>query len=122
MKTVAVIGATPNRMKWGNKAVRAFRQQGYSVYPVHPAHEEVEGLPCFKNILEVPVPVEIVSVYVGPDRLVQILSDIATKGCDELWLNPGTESPEVLKTADRLGLKTVATCSILAVGVSPGSL
>jgi hypothetical protein len=48
MKTVAVIGASPNRAKWGNKAVRAFQSQGYTVHPVHPAHDQVEGLPCFK--------------------------------------------------------------------------
>jgi uncharacterized protein len=122
MRTVAVIGASPSRAKWGNKAVRAFRAQGYIVYPVHPAHDEVEGLPCYKSILDVPGPLDIVSVYVGPERLVELLPAIAEKKCEELWLNPGTESPAVLQTAKKLGLKTVQTCSILAVGVSPASL
>lgn len=122
MKTVAVIGASNDRSKYGNKAVRAFQKAGYTVYPVHPAQAEVEGLPCHKTILDVPVRPNLVSVYVGPTRLVELLPDIATKGCDELWLNPGTESEEVFSEAARLSLKVVQTCSILAVGSSPSAL
>lgn len=122
MKTVAVIGASNNRLKFGNKAVRAFQQTGHQVFPVHPAHTEVEGLPCYKTILDAPLRPDLVSVYVGPEALLKILPDIATKGCDELWLNPGTVSDAVLAKAKELGLKTVQTCSILAVGISPASL
>ncbi len=46
MKTVAVIGASSDRNKYGNKAVRAFRQQGYEVFPINPNEERVEGLPA----------------------------------------------------------------------------
>ena len=122
MKTVAVIGASNDRSKFGNKAVRAFQQTGHKVYPVHPAQSEVEGLPCFKTIREVPEKPNLVSVYVGPDRLLQILPDIAARGCDELWLNPGTESSEVLSKAKELGLKAVQLCSIIKVGMSPSQL
>jgi len=122
MKTVAVIGASNNRSKYGNKAVRAFQQTGYKVFPVHPALTEVEGLPCYKTILDLPERPNLVSVYVGPERLLKILPEIAEKGCDELWLNPGTMSEPVLKKAKELGLKAVQTCSILAVGISPNAL
>ncbi|MDB6025287.1 MAG: hypothetical protein JWM68_1510 [Verrucomicrobiales bacterium] len=122
MKTVAVIGASNDRSKFGNKAVRAFAQTGYQVFPVHPALTEVEGLTCYKSILDLPSKPNLVSVYLGPARLVQILPDIAAKGCDELWLNPGTESEEVFAKAKELGLKTVPLCSIIAVGLSPSQL
>ena len=122
MKTVAVIGASNDRAKFGNKAVRAFLQQGYTVYPVNPKEGEIEGLPAFKNILDVPTRPQRVSVYVPPPVLLKILPDIAAKGCDELWLNPGTESDEVLAEAERLGLNVIQACSIVGVGVSPASL
>jgi predicted CoA-binding protein len=122
MKTVAVIGASSNRSKFGNKAVRAFQQQGYTVYPVNPNEAEVEGLATFKSIKEVPVRPEKVTVYVPPAVLVKLLPDIAAKGCDELWLNPGTESDEVLAEAERLGLNAIQACSIVAIGVSPSRL
>jgi len=121
MKTVAVIGASNNRIKFGNKAIRAFRQAGYDVFPVHPAESEVEGLPCYKRVSDIPVRLNLVSVYVGPSLLLTILPDIAKKSCGELWLNPGTESTEVLENAKKLGLTVVQTCSIRALGFSPAA-
>jgi len=122
MKTVAIIGASNDRRKFGNKAVRAFRQQGCAVYPVNPKEAEIEGLPAFKSILGVPVRPQLVSVYLPPPALLKVLPEIAAKGCDELWLNPGTESDEVLAEAKRLGLKVIQACSIVGVGMSPGKL
>ena|SRR5213594_2510292 len=122
MKTVAIIGASNDRAKFGNKAVRAFRQQGYTVYPVNPKETEIEGLPAYKTILDVPIRPDMTSVYVPAPTLLKILPDIAAKGCDELWLNPGTESDEVLAEAVRLRLNVVQACSIVGVGLSPAGL
>ena len=119
MKTVAIIGASANRAKFGNKAVRAFLQQGYRVYPVNPHADEIEGLAVFRRIGDVPERPQMVSVYVPPVVLVKLLPEIAARGCDELWLNPGAESEEVLAEAERLGLQVIQACSVMAVGMSP---
>jgi len=120
MKTVAIIGASTQREKWGNKAVRAFARQGYTVYPVNPSEPEIEGLKAFASITDVPERPHTVSVYLAPPRLLKVLPDIAARGCDELFLNPGTDSAEVLAECARLGLNAIQACSIIAVGVSPG--
>jgi predicted CoA-binding protein len=122
MKTVAILGASNDRRKFGNKAVRAFLRQGYTVYPVNLKETEIEGLPVFKSIRDVPVRPAMVSVYLRPPVLLDILPDIAARGCDELWLNPGTESDDVLAAAARLGLNVVQACSIIGVGESPERL
>ena len=122
MKTVAVIGASNDRAKFGNKAVRAFRQQGYTVYPVNPKETEIEGLRAYRSIRDLPVRPQMVSVYVPAPVLLKMLPDIAAKGCDEFWLNPGTESDQVLAEAERLGLNVIRACSIVGVGISPASL
>jgi predicted CoA-binding protein len=119
MKTVAVIGASNDHRKFGNKAVRAFAQQGYRVYPVNPKESAIEGLPAYKTIGEVPGRPEMISVYVPPPVVLRLLPEIAGKGCDELWLNPGADSDEVVAEAERLGLNVIRACSIVAVGVSP---
>ena len=121
-KTIAIIGASNDRAKFGNKSVRAFLQQGYEVFPVNPKEESIEGLPAFKSIRDVPVRPQMVSVYLPPAVLLKVLPDIAARGCDELWLNPGTESDEVLIEAERLKLNIIQACSIVAVGVSPDNL
>lgn len=122
MKTVAVIGASSNRAKFGNKAFRGFLQQAYTTFAVNPNEGEVEGQPTYKTILDVPGKLDLVTVYVPPPVLLKLLPAIAEKGCGELWLNPGTESAEVLSEAKRLNLKVVQTCSILAIGLSPSQL
>jgi predicted CoA-binding protein len=122
MKTVAIIGASNDPSKFGNKAVRAFQQQGYTVYPVNPKEAEVEGIEAYKSIRHVPVRPFMISVYVPPPVLMKLLPDIASRGCDELWLNPGTESDEVLVEAERLKLNVVQACSIVGIGVSPSRL
>lgn len=121
-QTIAIIGASNDRAKFGNKAVRAFLQQGYEVFPVNPKEATIEGLRAFKSVADVPVRPHKVSVYLPPPVLLKVLPDIAAKGCDELWLNPGTESDEVLAEAERLGLNVVQACSIVGIGVSPEAL
>jgi uncharacterized protein len=122
MPTVAVIGASSDRSKWGNKSVRAFQQRGYTVYPINPNEPNIEGLATFKSISALPERPDLVTVYVRPQILLGLLPDIATKGCDELWLNPGTESDAVLAEAERLKLNVIQACSIIGIGVSPSSL
>jgi predicted CoA-binding protein len=122
MKTVAIIGASADHQKFGNIAVRAFVRQGYTVYPVNPKETEIEGLPVFKKIAEVPVRPNLISVYLPPPILLKVLPDIAARGCDELWLNPGTESAEVLALAEQLKLNVIQACSIVGVGLSPSEV
>ena len=104
-RTVAVIGAGPDRHKFGNKSVRAHAWAGYTVYPVHPTAEVVEGLPAYTSVADVPVEkLERVTVYLPPAAGLKVLPAIATKNPDEVWFNPGADSPEVLAEARKLGL------------------
>ena len=119
MKTIAIIGASADRSKFGNIAVRAFLKQGYTVFPVNPKESQIEGLPVFKSIADLPVRPNLISVYLPPPVLLKVLPAIAARGCDEFWLNPGTESDEVLAEAERLGLNVIRACSIVGVGLSP---
>jgi predicted CoA-binding protein len=120
MPTVAILGASADRSKFGNKSVRAHLQQGYEVYPVNPRGGEVEGLRVYKTLSDVPVErLNRVSAYLPPKVVLDVLEEIAAKGCDELWLNPGTESPEVIEKARSLGLEPIQACSIVDLGVSP---
>jgi uncharacterized protein len=122
MSTVAIIGASNDRSKYGNKSVRAHLKEGFTVYPINPKESQVEGLPAFRSISDVPTRPDRISVYVPPAVVLKLLPDIAAKGCDELWLNPGTESEDVLREAERLGLKVIQACSIVAIGLSPHQL
>jgi predicted CoA-binding protein len=123
MPTIAVIGASSDRRKFGNKCVRAYLQRGYRVFPINPNESEIEGLAAFKSIREVPVDsVDRVSVYLPPAIGVKVLDEIAQKKTGQVWLNPGADAPAVVSRARELGLNVIAGCSIVDVGVSPHEL
>jgi predicted CoA-binding protein len=117
---VAILGASTNRAKFGNKSVRAHLSKGYRVYPINPKGEPVEGLESFRTLSDVPEPhLTRISVYLPPHLLLPALDDIAKTSHEQLWLNPGTESDEVLKRAAALDLDPIRGCSIVDLGVSP---
>lgn len=119
MKTVAVIGASTDRRKFGNKAVRAFRAAGYTVVPITPNHETVEGLRAFASVLDVPDAIEMATFYVPPDIGVRLIDEMAQKHIAEVWLNPGAESEAIVARARALGLAPIEACSIVGIGLSP---
>lgn len=122
-RTVAVLGASSDRSKFGNKSIRAHQQAGYDVYPVNPKGGEIEGLVVSTDIAEVPVDhLTRITMYLPPSIGITTLEAIASKGCGELWLNPGTSSPELTTRAKELGINVVEGCSIIDVGVDPASL
>jgi predicted CoA-binding protein len=120
MPSIAVIGASNNRTKYGNRAVRAYQAQAWTVYPVNPKEATVEGLPAYRSMADLPGPVDRASLYVPPSVGIRLLEVIAKRGAKELWVNPGSGSPELLARADQLGLATIEACSIIAAGQGHG--
>lgn len=117
--TVAILGASADRTKFGNKSVRAHVASGYEVYPINPKGGEIEGLTVYKSLAEIPVPLKRISVYLPPAIGIKALEEIKAKGCEELWLNPGSDAPEVIAKAIELGLDPIVACSIIAIGEMP---
>ena len=114
-----MIGASSNRQKFGNRAVRAFLQQGFTVIPINPHETEVEGLKAYASVLDVPGPVDMASLYVPPEIGEQLIGEIARKGIGEVWLNPGAESDELIARARALQIQPIVACSIVAIGENP---
>ena len=119
-KTVAVIGASSKRHKFGNKALRAFVSQGYTVLAINPNEREVEGVKTYASVLDVPGPIDMATVYVPGHIGVRVMDDIAQKKIPEVWLNPGADDDPVVARAKALGVNVIQACSIMAIGESPG--
>ena|SRR5688572_24069797 len=119
MKTVAVIGASSDRSKFGNKALRAFRNQGYKVIPINPVEKEVEGEAVYASVLDYEGDIDEATMYVNPRVGEKVLDDLSKKGIGKVWLNPGADGANVVARAKALGLNAVRACSILAIGESP---
>jgi len=119
-RRVAVIGASTDRRKFGNKAVRAFVSQGYDVVPVNPHETSIEGLTAYPSVFAVPGAIDMATMYVPPDVGMQVIEDIARRNIPEVWFNPGSESDALIARAQALGLNAIEACSIMGIGDSPG--
>ncbi|HKC58170.1 MAG TPA: CoA-binding protein, partial [Vicinamibacterales bacterium] len=87
MKTVAVIGASSDRRKFGNKAFRAFQQEGHTVIPINPNEASVEGVATYPSVTDVPGPIDMATVYVPPEVGITLLEGFEKKKIAEIWIN-----------------------------------
>jgi hypothetical protein len=118
--TVAILGASRDRRKYGNKSVRAHLAAGYQVYPVNPHAAEIEGLRCYPSLTQIPAEkLDRISVYLPPEIGVTLLGAMGAAQPAEVWFNPGSSSPELRRLSQQIGLTVVEGCSIVALGLSP---
>lgn len=121
MPSVAIIGASSNRAKYGNKAVRAYQEAGWTVFPVNPNSPVIEGLPTYARLTDVSEHIDRVALYLPPIAGLTVLSDIAQVKPRELFFNPGSESEELIVQANALGLRPTLGCAIIAIGKQPST-
>ncbi|RCS40755.1 CoA-binding protein [Bremerella cremea] len=121
--TVAILGASAERSKYGNKSVRAHLRHGYDVYPVNPKGGEIEGLKVYTSLQEIPVEkLDRISVYVPPQMGLKMVGSIASKPAKQVFFNPGSESGELLEAARQRGITPIQACSIVDVGEAPATM
>ncbi|MEO7933190.1 MAG: CoA-binding protein [Chthoniobacterales bacterium] len=120
MPSIAIIGASNDSGKYGHAAVLAFLQAGWVVHPVNPKEQEVAGLKAYASIVDVPQPVDWVSLYVPPTVGESLLPGLAQVDASEVWFNPGSATSELLRGAqEQLTAKVVSGCTIRAIGMDP---
>jgi uncharacterized protein len=117
--TVAIVGASNDRSKFGNKSLRAFQAEGHTVIPINPHEQYVEGVKAYGSVLDVPGPIDMATVYVQPEVGIALLDQFERKRIPEIWINPGAESDELMAEASRRGLNIIFACSIVGIGRSP---
>ena len=117
---VMIIGASNNRAKFGNKALRAYVKQGHEVVPINPHERNIEGLPAHASVAAPTGPFDRALVYLPPEVGEPVMGELAARGdIAEVWLNPGADGPRVVAEAERLGLNTVRACAIVDLGLEP---
>ncbi|CAN5710402.1 CoA-binding protein [soil metagenome] len=106
-KAWAVVGASNDRAKYGNRIYRDLRAAGYRVYPVNPNESDIEGDSAFARLQDLPESVPVVDIVV-PSRIgMTIVEDAIESGAEYFWLQPGAESPDLIERAKAAGLTVI---------------
>ena len=101
--SIALIGASNNRSKYGNKIYRDLRNKGYKVTPINPKEKKIEGDRAYSSIEEIKELPDIANFVVPPPVAMKIAQNITNLGIKHLWFQPGSESKELedwLKNTD----------------------
>lgn len=106
-KKFAIIGATDNPEKNGNRILRNLKSRGYEVFPVNPRLKEIEGTPCYASLSDIPVAVDVVDFVVPPAVTEETLKECKKLGLNRIWLQPGSESENAINYCQENGLQVV---------------
>ena len=115
----AVVGASSDRAKYGNKVLRCYLQnEKLPVYPIHPREKEIEGQTAFPDLSSTPELPRAVSIITPPPVSAKVIDEAARLGIRHLWLQPGAEGPEALERAEEAGLELIAggPCILVVLG------
>ena len=115
-KIWAVIGANNDPDKFGNIIYKRLKSEGYTVYPVNPMYDNVEGDKCYPDLTSLPEKPEVLDMVVSPKRGKAFIEEAARLGIKNIWLQPGTYDQELLKLIEEKQLVGLQACVLVALG------
>jgi predicted CoA-binding protein len=107
-KRFAVVGASQDRSKYGNKVLRVYQQNGMEAIPVNPNAHEVEGAKAYPNLASIPGEIHGVSIITPPPVTERVVNDAIQKGIQHIWMQPGAENETAISAAESAGASVIA--------------
>jgi predicted CoA-binding protein len=107
-KRFAVVGASANREKYGNKVLRVYQQHGLDVVPVNPKDGEIEGLTAYADLTSVPGTIDGLSIITPPKVTDGVVAQALALGIKNIWMQPGAESPAAIELAEQADANVIA--------------
>jgi uncharacterized protein len=121
-KTLALVGVSRKKTKFGNAIYTELKKRGYRVYPVNAYMETYEGDPCYKDLKTLPEPVGGVLISVHPDKTEQVVKDAATAGIKRVWIQQGSRSDAAVNACKENNMTYVSDECILMFLEPVGSI
>lgn len=109
VKTIAMVGASPDPTKFSYGVLRVLHETGYDMIPVNPKEtgNEIRGLKVYESLQAIDRPVDMVEVFRSSDALLGIAQDAVDIGAKVLWGQIGVRNDEAARLAESHGLKVV---------------
>ncbi len=95
--SIALVGASNNPRKYGNKILLDLISKGHIVYPVNNKEKNIEGIKSYKSVDAIPEIPSIINFVIPPNEGMAVTRDLVEKGYDNFWYQPGAESNKISK-------------------------
>ncbi|MBA2709573.1 MAG: CoA-binding protein [Tatlockia sp.] len=117
-KAYAVVGASNNREKYGNKVLRCYLQNYLNVYPVNPNEDFIEGLISLASLSDLPDSVESISIITSPEVTEKIVDQAIQKKIKNIWMQPGAETELAIEKCLKNGINIISNgpCILVDLG------
>ena len=109
VKTIAMVGASPDKTKFSYGVLRVLHETGYDMIPINPRPglEEIRGLKVYPSLAAIDRPVDMVEVFRKPKDLYGIAEEAIAIGAKVLWGQIGVINYDAARVAEEAGLKVV---------------
>ena len=114
----AVVGASTDREKYGNKVLRCYQQNQRRVIPINPNAPEVEGLNAFPDLAAAGEPIHALSIITPPAITEAVVDQAIEHAIGHIWMQPGAESAPAIARAEAAGLNVIhgGPCLLVVLG------
>ena len=110
---VVVLGASNKPERYSYQAVKLLAEKGHVVFPVHPAISEIDGIPVFKRLVDIPSPIHTMTVYLAPGRSAALADEILSARPKRVIFNPGAENPDLFQRLQETGVEAMNACTLV---------
>lgn len=114
LKKIAVVGASPNREKWGWKIYNKLKTLGFEVFPVNSHHSEINGEKCYPSLKDLPLKPDLVITVVPPQVTERVVEECRDLGIKRVWMQPGSESERAIEFCRANGIEVTYNACFVA--------
>ncbi|MBW2066206.1 MAG: CoA-binding protein [Deltaproteobacteria bacterium] len=107
VKTIAIVGLSPKEERDSNRVARYLIGHGYQVVPVNPGQKEILGRQCYRNLSQIPFPVDVADLFLSPTRIMPVVEQAIEKGVKVIWMQLGIVHPEAAAKAREAGITVI---------------
>jgi len=110
---VAILGASKKPDRYSFKALMLLKEKNHTPYPVHPILQVIEGIPVFASLRSIPVPLDVVTLYLGSAHQERVAEEIAQSRPRRVIFNPGAENPALAARLQAAGIEALNACTLV---------
>jgi len=107
MNSIAVVGMSPNPNRPSNYVAHYLKKNGFKIYPVNPAYQNLNNMKCYSSLVEISNRIDIVDIFRNPKFVVPIVKDAIKINAKVVWFQDGVINDEAINIAKNHNLKVI---------------